>query len=118
MRSFNFTLKRKFFQHQFQNQVKMFVSILCLVSHEVCIYVQYFLDVVLQLSTRVNQKGHQKFKKRICHVNVLEILTNEKQFWKTISQWKFDYGLFTNLPKIIFTCDFSQSSFKLKRGIL
>ena len=34
--------------------------------------------------------------------------------WKTfsenyISQWKFDYGLFTNLPKIIFLNDFYNS---------
>ena len=35
-----------------------------------------------------------------------------------ISQWEFDYGLFTNLPRIIIPHDFSPSSFKLKRGIL
>ena len=29
-----------------------------------------------------------------------------------------DFGLFTNLPKIIFASDFSLSSFKLKRGII
>ena len=45
-------------------------------------------------------------------------MTNEKQFPKTISQWEFDYGLFTNLPRIIVACDFPQSSFKLRRGIL
>ena len=28
-------------------------------------------------------------------------MTNEKHFPKTISQWEFDYGLFTNLPRII-----------------
>ena len=28
-------------------------------------------------------------------------MTNEKHFPKTLSQWEFDYGLFTNLPKII-----------------
>ena len=31
---------------------------------------------------------------------------------------RFDYGLFTNLPRIIVTCDFSPTSFKLKSGIL
>ena len=46
------------------------------------------------------------------------ILTNEKRFWKTINQWEFCYGLFTNLPRIIVACNFSPSSFKLKRGIL
>ena len=62
--------------------------------------------------------GDQKFKKRICHVNVLQILTNEKHFPKTISQWEFDFGLFTNLPRIMVARDFFSSSFKLKRGIL
>ena len=33
-----------------------------------------------------------------------------------MSQWEFDYGLLTNLPGIIVACDFSPSSFKLKRG--
>ena len=45
-------------------------------------------------------------------------MTNEKHFPKTISQWEFDYGLFTNLPRIIFACNSSPSSFKLRRGIL
>ena len=47
-----------------------------------------------------------------------KFLTNENHFPKTISQWKFDYGLFTNLLTIIVACDFSPSSLKLKRGIL
>ena len=45
-------------------------------------------------------------------------MTNENHFPKTISQWEFDYGLFTNLPTIIVARNFSLSSFKLKRGIL
>ena len=49
---------------------------------------------------------------------MLLIFTKEKHFPKTISQWKFDYGLFTNLPRIIVAYDFSPSSFKLKTGIL
>ena len=51
-------------------------------------------------------------------MNVVYILTNEKHFPKSISQWGFDYGLFINLPRIIVACDFSPSSFKLGRGIL
>ena len=35
-------------------------------------------------------------------------MTNEKYFPKTISQWEFDYGLFTNLPRIIIPHDFSR----------
>ena len=34
-------------------------------------------------------------------------MTNENHSPKTISQWDFDYGLFTNLPTIIVACDFS-----------
>ena len=45
-------------------------------------------------------------------------MTNEKHFPKTMSQWEFDYGLFTNLPKIVKFTDFSPSSLKLKRGII
>ena len=52
-----------------------------------------------------------------CNVNVL-FLTNKKNVVKTINQWEFDCGLFTNLPRMIVVCDFSPSSFKLKRGIL
>ena len=49
---------------------------------------------------------------------MLWILTNEKNFPKTISQWEFDYGLFTNLPRIFIACDFSPISFKLERDFL
>ena len=62
-------------------------------------------------------KEVQKFKKRTCHANV-----NFDQR-KTLSEnykpmIEFDYGLFTNSPRIIVACDFSPSSFRLKRGIL
>ena len=46
------------------------------------------------------------------------ILTNEKLFPETMSQREFDFGLFTNLSKIIVASDFSPSSFKTKRDIL
>ena len=49
------------------------------------------------------------------HVNELYFLTNETHFSKTLRQWKFDYGMFTNIPRVIVVCDFSPSSFKLKR---
>ena len=51
-------------------------------------------------------------------MNVVYILTNEKHFSKTISQCEFYYGLFTNLSRIVVACDFSQGSFKLRKGIL
>ena len=37
-------------------------------------------------------------------------MTNEKHFPKTINQWEFDYGLFTNLPRILVARDFSSNS--------
>ena len=43
--------------------------------------------------------------------------THENHFLKTVSQCKFNYGLFTNLLRIIVACDFSLISFKLKSGI-
>ena len=36
-------------------------------------------------------------------------MTNKKHFPKNISQWEFDFGLFTNLPIIIVARDFSPS---------
>ena len=57
-----------------------------------------------EISTRVNQKKFRSSRKEY-HVNMLSILTNEKHFPKTINQWEFGYGLFTNLLRIIVACD-------------
>ena len=38
--------KNRFFQHQYQKKVKMFVFISCLFSNEVCVHMQYFFGVV------------------------------------------------------------------------
>ena len=46
IRSFNFTLENRFFRHQHQKQVKIFVFTSWMVFHEVCIYIQYFFGVV------------------------------------------------------------------------
>ena len=35
-------------------------------------------------------------------------MSRENYFPKSISQQEFDYGLFTNLPRIIVACDFSR----------
>ena len=40
IRSFKCTLKNRLFRYQYQKQVKMFVFISWLVSHEVCIHIQ------------------------------------------------------------------------------
>ena len=87
------------------------IGISWLVSHEVCVHIQYIFGVV---RNKLQTKEDQKFKKRICHVNMLYILTNEKHFPQTINQWEFDYGLFTNLPRIIVAFDFPPSSLKSK----
>ena len=42
------------------------------------------------------------------------ILTNEKNFLKTISQLEFDYALFKKLLRIIIAQDFLLSSLKVK----
>ena len=113
------TSKNKLFQHQCQKQVNMFV-VSRLVSYEVCTYIQYFFGVVRNKRETLNIKIKRRSKvqeKNISCERAL-ILTNEKYFPKTISQWEVDCGLFTNLTRIIVTRDFSPSSFKLKRGIL
>ena len=103
-RSFNFTLKKtSFFNINIRN--KFMTGISWLVSHEVCIHIQYFFGVV---RNKLQTKEDQNSKERICHVN--------KHFPKTINQWEFDYGLFTNLPRIIVARDFSPSLLKLRRG--
>ena len=45
-------------------------------------------------------------------------IKNISENYKPISQSEFDYGLSTNLPRIIDACNFSPSLFKLRRGIL
>ena len=70
------------------------------------------------ISTWVNQKKMKSSRKEYVMWTWLKFWPNEKHFPKTISQWEFDYDLFTNLLRIIVTCDFSQSYFKLRRGIL
>ena len=74
-------------------------------------FVQYFFDVVRSPSSSKKylldlMKEDQKFMKRICHMNVLKILTNEKHYTKIISQQELDYGLFTKLSRIIVARDF------------
>ena len=63
-------------------------------------------------------KRTPKAIKGICHVKAVQNLTNEKHFLKIIRQWEFVCSLFIKLLKIVVACDFTLSSFKLKRGIL
>ena len=53
-------MKNKFFQHQYQKQVKMFVFISWLaLSHEACIYIQYFFGAVRNISFRTPSTKYQ-----------------------------------------------------------
>ena len=92
--SFNFTLKNRFFQHQYQNQEKMFVFTSWLVSHEVLIHIQYFFGVMsnkLQWTTASetwNSKYLELIKRRSkVHENNMscERALNFDQ-WKTFSE--------------------------------
>ena len=99
---------------------KLMIGISWLVSHEVCIHGQYFFGVVrnkLKLLLESNKRRSKVQEKNMSCERALNF-DQWKTFPKTISQWEFDYGLFTNLPRIIVARDFSPSSFKLKRGIL
>ena len=61
--------------------------------------------------TRVNKKMIKNSRKEyVIWICFKFGPTNEKHFLKRISQWEFDYGLFTNLSRIIVACDFSASS--------
>ena len=52
------------------------------------------------------------------HLNIFEILTNEKDFLKTKGKRKFNYALFSKMPRIIFAHifahNFSTSPFQLE----
>ena len=47
---------------------------------------------------------------------LLWFLTKDERFPKTISQWEFDYGLFTKLLIIIVAREFSRTSFNSKKA--
>ena len=81
----------------------------------------FFFGVCIYVCTRKSNFKQEIFirvHQKICHEIADYILTNEKHFPKTLNQWKFGYGLFTKLPRIIVVSDFSLSSFKLKRGAI
>ena len=61
------------------------------------------------ISSRANQKKIKNSRNKY----VMWTFLNFDQFWPTtISHWEFDYGLFTNLPRIIAACEHAPSSFK------
>ena len=99
------------------------VSISSFVSFGICIYIQYFFDALRNQTLNKNYlleliKKRSKVHGMNMSCELALHLTNQKHFLKTICQNEFGYGLFTKLPKLIVVCDFSPSSFQLKRGIL
>ena len=99
IRSFNFTIKN---QYQYSTSISETIENVCfyfMIGFPWSLYLQqYFFGVARNNFETLN-------------------FQSEKHFPKTISQWEFDYGLFTNLPRIVKFRDSSPSSFKLKRGI-
>ena len=86
IRSFNFTFKNKFFQHQYQKQVKIFVFTSGLVSHEICIHIRYFFDVVINkfqtINRRVNQKKIKSSRKEYVMWTCFKFWPMKNIFWK------------------------------------
>ena len=122
----NFTLKNRFFQHQYQKHEKIIAFSSWLVSHYVCIYIKYFFGLVRnKLWTTGSETLNTKYLELIKRRSKVEENNMSCERGLNFDQWKtffenykpikFDYGLFTNLPRIV---NFSPISFKLKRGIL
>ena len=93
-----------FISRKKQGEILVFIS--WLVSFGFCIQIKYICDVVRNKHQTINihfsqSKEDQKFKKRMSCEHGLNF-DQWKHFPKTICQWEFDYGLFTNFPRIIF----------------
>ena len=135
-RSFNFTLKNRFFQHQYQKQVKMFVFTSWLVSHEFLFPYNISLmgwEIInfKHYISRVNQGSLNK-----CYLNFVELIKRRSKVkenmscehvlnfaqWKTFSENHEPIRVWLWLIyKITENCQIYRlfpSSFKLKRGIL
>ena len=104
--------------------MKMFVYNSSLVSFEVCIHIQYFsmqweINFIQSISTRVN---YIKRRSKVPEKNTSCGRALNFEQWKTFSEnckrmrvWLWFVYKFT---ENIVACNFSPSSFKLKRGIL
>ena len=60
------------------------------------------------MSTRVNQKNIKSLRKEYIMWTCFK-LTDEKYFLKTVSQWEFDFGLFTNYFRLQRLLEFIQT---------
>ena len=92
----------------------IFMSVvLWLVSFGVWIYIQYFFDVKRNKLPELIKK-RSKFQEKNMSCERTLNFDQWKTFSKRVSQWEFDYGLFTNLPRIIVARDFSRVHSKSK----
>ena len=81
IRSFTFTLKNRYFEHHYQKQVKIYVFTSWLVSFGVCIYMQYFFDVMRNKLPELIKR-----RSKIQEINMsCERVLNFDQ-WKTFSE--------------------------------
>ena len=105
IRNFNFTLKKTgFFSINIRNKRKYLF-----LFHDWFVLefaFTYFFNVVIIPNSKyllelIKRRSKDREKNMSCECS--------------INQWEFDQGLFTNLPTIIVTYNFSVSSFKLKK---
>ena len=85
LRSFNFILKNRFLQHQYQKQVKMLVFTSWMVSHDVCIHIQYFFGVV-RISSNTKYLELIKRRSKIQEKNMFCQHALYFDQWKTFSE--------------------------------
>ena len=100
-----------FLHHQYQRQVKMYVSLS--LSHDWLPLEFVFTYNTSLMRWEINNKYLMELIKRRSKVKEKTIscwralnFHQLKTFFETISQWEFHYGLFTNLPRIIVAWDF------------
>ena len=101
----------------------MIVFISWLVSFGVCTQIQYFCDVVRNklknnkyLFELIKRKSKVQEKNMPCQRGLN--FYQSKAFSENCKPIRVCYVLPKNLPRIIVACNFSPSTFKLRRGIL
>ena len=112
IRSFNFTLKNRLFSTPILDASSW------LLFHDrfpMKFLFRYNISLVWW-EINAKQKNIKSSRKEYVRWTCFKFWPMKKIFSKTIHQWEFDYGLFTNLLLIIVARNFSPSSFKLKRG--
>ena len=124
IRSFNFTLKN---HYQYSTSVSETSDNVCFYSMIGFPWSLYSQTIFLWCGEEwtSNTKYLELIQKKIKSSRKEYIMWTCFKFWpmksifqKTKRKSDFDYGLLTNLPRMVKFTDFFPSSFKLKRGIL